>query len=74
MTDEIIESEVSKLKPLSKKPKRNYKTFYNYQVKQFEKELERKLPNEFKGSISNYNHRSVGGICHIDDNVYNCFN
>lgn len=34
--------------------------------------LENKLPNEFKGSIINYNHYSCGGPGQLDDNQYYC--
>jgi hypothetical protein len=48
-----------------------YTTFFNYQLKQLDIELERKLPNEFKGSIVRYNHRNSGGFGVLDDNLYN---
>jgi hypothetical protein len=76
MTEEILETEVLKEKPKLKKRKNKValSSFRNYQIKQCEIELEHKLPNEFKGSIRNYNHRNDDRLFHIDDNVYNCFN
>jgi hypothetical protein len=53
-----------------KKKKGHGKNYYNLQVKQLNAELELKLPNEFKGSINNYNHRNVGTGIEIDDNYY----
>lgn len=61
---------IPKPKPKPKKKKVSYTTYFNYQVRQLNAELERKLPNEFKGSIENFNHRSCGGIGQIDGNEY----
>jgi|FreactcultureFD7_1027221.scaffolds.fasta_scaffold09034_5 hypothetical protein len=51
--------------------RKQYTTFFNYQLRQLDLELERKLPNEFKGSILRYNHRNTGGFGVLDDNLYN---
>jgi hypothetical protein len=59
---------VKKKKP--KKKKVSYTTYFNWQVRQLDAELEHKLPNEFRGSIDNFNHRSCGGMGQIDDNQY----
>jgi len=61
--------------PKKKTPKRKlpYKTIINRKMKQYVIELEQKLPNEFKGCISNYNHLNAGGYGNIDENEYNFF-
>lgn len=51
--------------------KKNFTTFFNYQLRQLDLQLELKLPNEFKGSILKYNHRNTGGFGLLDDNLYN---
>lgn len=51
--------------------RKQYTTFFNYQLRQLDLELERKLPNEFKGSILRYSHRNSGGFGVLDDNLYN---
>ena len=61
--------------PKKKTPKRKtpYRTIINRKMKQYVIELEQKLPNEFKGSIRNYNHLNAGGYGNIDENEYNFF-
>lgn len=51
--------------------RKSYATFFNWRLRQLDIELERKLPNEFKGSILRYNHRNTGGFGLLDDNLYN---
>jgi hypothetical protein len=58
----------TKQKPQTKKV--SYATYFNWRVKQFAAELELKLPNEFKGSIDNFNHRNYDGLGWIDENEY----
>jgi hypothetical protein len=53
-----------------RKKKGRSTTYFNWQVKQLNNKLELKLPNEFKGSLENYNHRSCGGLGQIDENEY----
>jgi len=65
-----IDGGVIRKKPKSKKKKVSYTTYFNWQVRQLNSELEHKLPNEFRGSLDNYNHRSCGGVGQIDDNEY----
>ncbi len=65
-----IDGDMLLIKTKPKKKKRCYTTYFNWQVKQFHAELELKLPNEFKGSIDNFNHRSIGGVGQIDENEY----
>ncbi len=62
---------VPKKKPIKKKIA--YKTIINRKMKAYIIELEQKLPNEFKGSISNYNHLNAGGYGNIDENEYNFY-
>lgn len=62
---------VPKGKP--QKRKISYKTIINRKMKSYIIELELKLPNEFKGSINNYNHLNSGGYGNIDENEYNFF-
>ena len=56
-----------------KKKKFGIRVCANWQAKVFNAELERKLPNEFKGSIKNFNHRSCGGEGQVDDNQYSYY-
>jgi hypothetical protein len=50
-----------------------YKTYFNFWLFKLEEELEAKLPNEFKGSIINYNPYNAyrdGVNIWIDENQY----
>jgi hypothetical protein len=46
-------------------------TYFKWQMRQLDAELEHKLPNEFRGSIKHYNHRSCcGDFGQLDENQY----
>ena len=67
----MIEEEIKEEPPVKKK-KIEFYTLLNLQTKKLNEELEMKLPNEFKGCISNYNHKSANGSdWHFDENNYN---
>lgn len=67
-----IDGNVIRKKPKSKRRKDAYARIINWKDRLITEALELKLPNEFKGSIENYNHLSYGGMCQIDDNQYCC--
>lgn len=68
------EIEVSKIIMQEDKKHRAFTIFKNKQMVDFENHLKNKLPNEFRGSLNNYNHRSYGDDrFYIDDNFYNIF-
>ena len=55
-----------------KKKKVSHSTLLNMQTRKLNEDLEMKLPNEFKGCISNYNHRSISDYgWGSDENSYN---
>ncbi len=66
-----IDGSLIQIKPSKKNKKINKsKVFPAWSCIKLDRELELKLPNEFKGCIKNYNCRSVGGEGQIDENNY----
>lgn len=49
-----------------------YPVWLTNKLKEYDKVLEAKLPNEFRGAITGYNHRSVSDYL-IDENKYGFF-
>ncbi len=57
-----------------KKKKLHPTTIYNFTVKDYNKNLVNKLPNEFKGALKDYNPLSISYLdMKIDENKYDCF-
>ena len=66
----MIEEEITEELPVKKKIE--FHTLLNLQIRKLNEELEMKLPNEFKGCISKYNHKSATDPeWHFDENNYN---
>lgn len=62
--------------PKKKKPKRKVAgaTILNCRLRQYDEELVRKLPNEFRDSFKDYNHKSISeSPWHFDHNNYSYF-
>lgn len=57
-------------KPLDKTHKQ---TIYNIMVRDYEDSLIEKMPNEFKNSLRDYNHRNQGEFKGIDTNSYDIY-
>ena len=68
--DSLDEEQPEVKKP---KPRKCNRTFFNWQTKQLDRQLESKLPNEFRDSLKNYNCRSYGDDGQIDENSYSIF-
>lgn len=76
MDEELLADEESGGKKI-KKPKttakrETYPVWLTNMLKEYDKVLEMKLPNEFRGAITGYNHRSTSDYL-IDDNKYGFF-
>lgn len=57
-------------RPLDKTHKQ---TLYNLKVRDYEDSLIDKMPNEFKNSLRDYNHRNEGEFGGIDMNSYDIY-
>ena len=55
-----------------KLPRATYPVWLIKKLKEYDKILEAKLPNEFRGAITNYNHRSSSDYL-IDEDKYGFF-
>ena len=59
-----------------KKPKQKvaWQTILNCKMKRYDDEIIRKLPNEFRDSFKDYNHKSISDSpWHFDQNNYSYF-
>jgi hypothetical protein len=65
-----IDGKVIHTKKKVEKKKGGYRTYLNWQDKQLDNELSKKLPNEFRGSLNDYNHRSCDSALRLDDDDY----
>jgi|GEM_PF-6803667 hypothetical protein len=71
MESKLLEDEQSEEVLEEEKPKRSSRSFFNYQVREYEKNLIHKLPNELRNYVINYNYRaSSDERFHIDTNDY----
>ena len=62
--------------PKKKKPKTKvpWQTILNCKMKRYDEEIVRKLPNEFRDSFKDYNHKSISDSpWHFDQNNYSYF-